>query len=182
MRLSPVLAFLLWLGMQSPVLPIDLPCPKIQAYFSPKGGCTEAVVRAIGQATRSILVQAYSFTSVPITHALIEAKRRGIQVNVILDKSQRTEKYSGADPLKNEGIRTLIDDRHAIAHNKVMVLDQQRVITGSFNFTRAAEQNNAENLLVIDDPALAAQYTANWKSHERHSVPYSRLGAGSRFP
>jgi phosphatidylserine/phosphatidylglycerophosphate/cardiolipin synthase-like enzyme len=68
----------------------------------------------------------------------------------------------------------VIDDKHNIAHNKVMVIDGERVITGSFNFTTSAEKNNAENLLVIDDPELAVKYTANWKKHERHAVPYSR--------
>jgi len=64
---------------------------KIEVYFSPKGGCTDAVVSALDRATNSIFVQAYSFTSVPIAKALLNAKRRGIKVAVILDKSQRTE-------------------------------------------------------------------------------------------
>jgi len=151
----------------------DAPCPQIHVDFSPKGGCTEAVVSAITHATKSILVQAYSFTSAPIAKALVEAHRRGVQVAVILDKSQRTEKYSSARFLVNQGIQTLIDDKHAIAHNKVMVIDGIRVITGSFNFTKAAEQNNAENLLVIDNaPELVSKFTANWKNHQRHSMPY----------
>jgi phosphatidylserine/phosphatidylglycerophosphate/cardiolipin synthase-like enzyme len=132
--------------------------------------------RAIAQARSSILVQAYSFTSASLTKALIEAHRRGVEVLAILDRSQRAENYSGADPLKNAGIKTLIDDKHAIAHNKIMVIDGRRVITGGFNSTKAAEQNNAENLLVIDnDPELMAKYIANWKNHKRHSVPFQRL-------
>jgi phosphatidylserine/phosphatidylglycerophosphate/cardiolipin synthase-like enzyme len=95
-------------------------------------------------------------------------------VQVIFDKSQRTEKYSEADFLKNEGIPTLIDDQHAIAHNKIMVLDGYVVLTGSFNFTKAAEENNAENLLVIVDPVLASQYIENWHAHEGHSEEYAR--------
>src|SRR3974390_1654872 len=127
----------------------------IQAYFSPRGGATDAVVNALNHATNTIYVQAYSFTSAPIARALVEAARRGAKVQVILDKSQRTEKYSEADFLKNEGIPPLIDAQHAIAHNKVMILDGYVVLTGSFNFTRAAEESNAENLLVINDPILA---------------------------
>jgi hypothetical protein len=72
----------------------------------------------------------------------------------------------------NMGIPTKIDAQHAIAHNKVMVIDGQTVITGSFNFTKAAEENNAENLLVIRSPELAAKYAANWKVHADHSEPY----------
>ena len=65
-----------------------------------------------------------------------------------------------------------IDSAHAIAHNKVMIIDGETVITGSFNFTKAAEDKNAENLLVIRDKPLAEKYTKNWLDHERHSEPY----------
>jgi phosphatidylserine/phosphatidylglycerophosphate/cardiolipin synthase-like enzyme len=106
--------------------------PPIQVFFSPKGGCTEAVVKELSAAKTSVLVQAYSFTSTPIAKALLEAHKRGVQVQVILDKSQRTEKYSEADFLVNVGIPTRIDAQHAIAHNKIMVIDGATVITGSF--------------------------------------------------
>ena len=96
----------------------------------------------------------------------------------ILDKSQKTEKYSEADFLVNMGIPVQIDAKHAIAHNKIMVIDGQTVITGSFNFTKAAEENNAENLLVIRSPELAAKYTANWKVHADHSDPYQAKAGG----
>src|ERR1017187_9911464 len=95
----------------------------VPVYFSPKGGASEAVVNALDQATSSVLVQAYSFTSAPIAKALVDAHRRGVKVQVILDHSQRTEKYSEADFLKNSGISTLIDAQHAIAHNKIIIVD-----------------------------------------------------------
>jgi phosphatidylserine/phosphatidylglycerophosphate/cardiolipin synthase-like enzyme len=146
----------------------------VQVYFSPRGGATEAVVQALDHATNSVLVQAYSFTSAPIAKALVDAHRRGVKVQVILDDSQRTEKYSEADFLRNNGIATLIDAQHAIAHNKIMIIDDYLVITGSFNFTKAAEEHNAENLLVINDPVLARRYIENWHAHEEHSEPYER--------
>jgi len=141
-------------------------------YFSPKGGCTDAIIKELDNAKISILVQAYSFTSAPIAKALLIALKRGVKVEVILDKSQRTEKYSSADFLVNSGIPTKIDGAHAIAHNKVMIIDGENVITGSFNFTRAAEEKNAENLLVIRDKALAQKYTKNWEDHAGHSEIY----------
>jgi phosphatidylserine/phosphatidylglycerophosphate/cardiolipin synthase-like enzyme len=144
----------------------------IEVYFSPKGGCTEAVVRELGKAQHQVLVQAYSFTSVPIAKALLNAHKRGLDVRVILDKSQETEKYSSADFVANAGIPVKIDAVHAIAHNKIMVIDSSVVITGSFNFTRAAEEHNAENLLVIRDRDLAVKYIDNWKAHDGHSEPY----------
>jgi hypothetical protein len=91
--------------------------PKIKAYFSPGGGCTAAVVDALVSAKATVFVQAYSFTSAPIAKALVDAHRRGVKVQVILDKSQRTEKYSSATFLRNEGVPPLIDTKHAIAHS-----------------------------------------------------------------
>jgi phosphatidylserine/phosphatidylglycerophosphate/cardiolipin synthase-like enzyme len=150
---------------------------QIEVYFSPRGGCTEAVVKEINAAESTILVQAYSFTSAPIAKALVDAHKRGIKIQVILDKSQRTEKYSSADFLHNAGIPVRIDDKHAIAHNKVMVIDGT-VITGSFNFTKAAEESNAENLLVIRDKTIADRYIANWEKHAEHSEVYEGKDRG----
>jgi phosphatidylserine/phosphatidylglycerophosphate/cardiolipin synthase-like enzyme len=144
-----------------------------QVFFSPAGGCTEAVVSNLNHARSNVLVQAYSFTSAPIAKAIVDAKKRGVNVQVILDKSQRTEKYSSADFLLHEGVPTFIDARHAIAHNKIMVIDGATVLTGSFNFTKAAESSNAENLLVIHDPELAKKYTVNWNEHLKHSEGYT---------
>jgi phosphatidylserine/phosphatidylglycerophosphate/cardiolipin synthase-like enzyme len=153
--------------------------PPVEVYFSPSGGCTEAVVAEINAARSSILVQAYSFTSAPIARALTEAHGRGVDVEAVIDKSQRSEKYSELDFLANAGIPTRIDAQHAIAHNKIMVIDGQVVITGSFNFTKSAEENNAENLLILRDPKLAQIYTANWQAHCSHSEPYVRTEAYS---
>lgn len=115
-------------------------------------------------------------TSAPIAKALMNAHKRGVKVEVILDKSQRTQKYSSATFLLNVGIPVKIDAQHAIAHNKVMIIDGETVITGSFNFTRAAEENNAENLLIIQDKKLAERYTKNWQDHAQHSEVYVGRG------
>jgi len=144
----------------------------VQVFFSPRGGCTEAVVNAITQAKTEILVQAYSFTSAPIAKALVDAHKRGVQVNIILDRSQRKERYSSADFTAHAGIPTFIDAAHAIAHNKVMIIDKAVVITGSFNFTKAAEEKNAENLLVLRSKELARGYIENWERHKEHSERY----------
>lgn len=141
----------------------------VTVCFAPGGNCTDAITQALGHAKRSILVQAYSFTSAPIAKALLDAHKRGVQVQVILDKSQRGEKYSSADFLANQGVPTMIDANHAIARNKMMIIDGETLITGSFNFTKAAQTQNAENLLIIHDPALAAMYTQNSEVHRQHS-------------
>jgi phosphatidylserine/phosphatidylglycerophosphate/cardiolipin synthase-like enzyme len=148
---------------------------QVEVLFSPKGGCTVAVVRELRQAKSSVYVQAYSFTNAEIAKALVDAHRRGVKVSMVLDKSQETERYSEADFTSRAGIPTSIDAAHAIAHNKVMILDEATVITGSFNFTKAAEERNAENLVIIhESPALAAKYLTNWKAHLAHSGQFAR--------
>jgi phosphatidylserine/phosphatidylglycerophosphate/cardiolipin synthase-like enzyme len=150
--------------------------PAIEVYFSPHGGCTDAIVRELDKAQGTVLVQAYSFTSYRIAKAILDAHKRGVKVEVILDKSQRTDQYSSATFLYNSGIPVKIDAVHVIAQNKIMIIDGETAITGSFNFTRAAEEKNAENLLVIRDKKLAEQYIKNWKEHDRHSEVYTGRG------
>ena len=97
-----------------------------------------------------------------------------MRVRVVLDKSQRGERYSSATFLKNHGVAVWIDDGHAIAHNKVILIDGETVITGSFNFSKAAEERNAENLLIIEGrPDLASAYTANFEKHLGHAEAYT---------
>jgi phosphatidylserine/phosphatidylglycerophosphate/cardiolipin synthase-like enzyme len=129
-------------------------------------------VQALDNAKSTVYVQAYSFTSEPIAEALVRAHGRGVEVQAILDKSQTTQKHTAADLLIRADIPVLIDASHAIAHNKVMLIDSEIVITGSFNFTKAADERNAENLLIIRSKQLAAQYFANWRIHQRHSTPF----------
>jgi phosphatidylserine/phosphatidylglycerophosphate/cardiolipin synthase-like enzyme len=139
--------------------------------FSPGGGCTDAIVQKLAEAKSTVFVQAYSFTSEPIAQALVDAKKRGVTVSVVLDASQQSEPNGKANFLSHADIRTLIDGAHAINHNKVMIIDNETVITGSFNFTIAAEEKNAENLLIIQDKTLAQRFTENWYVHAAHSKP-----------
>jgi phosphatidylserine/phosphatidylglycerophosphate/cardiolipin synthase-like enzyme len=143
-----------------------------QVFFSPYGGCTEAIVEALSKAKTEVLVQAYSFTSKEIAKALLDAHKRGVKTQIILDRSNKSGKYSAGDFTAHGGVPTFIDSQHAIAHNKVMVIDKETVITGSFNFTKAAEEHNAENLLIIRSKELAKAYIENWHEHKGHSEVY----------
>ena len=141
-----------------------------RVYFSPDGGATKAITRQIDQATREVLLQAYLFTSGPIRSALARAQKRGVEVEVILDRQeQKDHKYVAAKALKAGGAFVWLDDRHACAHNKLIIIDRETVITGSFNFTYAAEDKNAENVLIITSQDLAGLYTDNYLKHRRHS-------------
>ncbi len=146
--------------------------PSLEALFSPKGGCQEAVVRELKKARREILVQAYSFSADPLTYALVDAKKRGVHVDILLDKSNEVERYSDLHIFLDQGLAPLIDAHHAIAHNKVMIVDGRTLITGSYNFTNQAETENAENLLVIKgNPELVRLYRQNFLAHKGHCKP-----------
>jgi phosphatidylserine/phosphatidylglycerophosphate/cardiolipin synthase-like enzyme len=150
--------------------------PNWRVCFTPGQSCAGLIVHTIDGAQRSIRVQAYSFTSTPILAALKASHARGIDVEVILDKSSARvsksgSRYSAATYLSNAGIPVWVDTRVSIAHNKV--IDGEKVITGSCNFTASAQNRNAENLLVITDPALAALYDENWGKRRAVSTRYA---------
>jgi phosphatidylserine/phosphatidylglycerophosphate/cardiolipin synthase-like enzyme len=145
---------------------------KAQVYFSPNGGCTKAIIKEIEDAESEILIQAYSFTSKPIAQALVKAHKKGIHVEIILDKSNTSSEFSALDFTAHAGIPAYIDAEHASAHNQIIIIDRETVITGSFNFTKAAEEKNAENLLIIKSRELAKLYLNNWQEHRKHSTLY----------
>ena len=143
----------------------------IQVAFSPNNGVTNIIVNAINEAKQSILVEAYSFTSKDIATSLLNAKKRGIGINIILDKYQVSQQYSSSKFFSDMGFNVRIDNKHAIFHDKVMIIDDKTLITGSFNFTKAAETKNGENILILrDNPELAKLYIQDWQSHWQHSI------------
>lgn len=153
---------------------VCFPCTAVFAQvvtvkFSPHGGCTAEVVKCVASAKSNVLVQAYVLTSEPVVKSLIEAQKRNVRVLVLLDKSDKQQKVSLARLLSTNGVWVAVDSLHAIAHNKVIVIDFVTVLTGSFNFSEAAEKSNAENLCVIRDATVARQYADNWKLHAQHS-------------
>lgn len=129
--------------------------------FSPNGQAQAVIVAAIGTARHSIRVQAYSFTNRAIIAALVDAKRRGVDVRAIVDKTDTRGR--AVSDLLAAGIPVWVDYRPSIAHNKVMILDGDSVITGSFNFTAAAQERNAENVILLQhSPAVAKLYADDW--------------------
>lgn len=135
----------------------------IQVCFSPGGQCTQLVEQTIAEAENSILVQAYYLSSATIVNALIAAHERGVSVQILVDRSQLSAKGSKVRLVIEKGIPISIDAVPGIAHNKVMIIDDEYVLTGSFNWTVAAEHRNAENLLLIRDRSTNKTYRDNWE-------------------
>ncbi len=135
----------------------------VTVAFSP-GDAEQSVIAAIGSARHSVHLAAYSFTSRPVARALVDAKARGVEIEAVLDRSNATARYSGATLLARAGIPVRIDARYAIMHDKFLVIDGATVETGSFNYTKAAAEKNAENVVVLRDmPDVAARYEAEWQ-------------------
>jgi len=141
----------------------------IEVNFSPNGGVMEAYVREINLTKETIQIQAYSFTNQQVGQALLAAHHRGVKVEAILDRENTGNPNSLIHLLHENGISIRIDDKHAIAHNKIMILDSMVVLTGSANYTKAASESNAENGLVIKNNRIAIQYILNWELHKKHS-------------
>jgi len=135
----------------------------VSVCFTPNKRCQSLIIGEINQAKQSIFVQAYSFTDKEIASALAGAAGRGVMVKVLLDKSNRKAERSAKSILQDQKIPVRFDAPGGIAHNKIMVIDAAKVISGSYNFSVAAYKRNTENVLIIHNPALAKDYIQNWQ-------------------
>lgn len=171
-----ITAFMLGYGARETVSNFSIQDPShLQASmcFTPGMPCTQMIIDELNQAKHDIRVQAYSFTSKSIAEALVKAKRRGVDVQVILDKSQVNYKYSVYPQLAQASIPIFVDSKPAIAHNKIIMIDGVTTLTGSFNFTQAEEKRNAENILVLHQPEVTTAYLNNWNHRLMLSTDYS---------
>jgi phosphatidylserine/phosphatidylglycerophosphate/cardiolipin synthase-like enzyme len=139
----------------------------------PANGNISAVVKEINKAKSAILVQAYSLTDKDIADALADAHKRGVRVQIILDKSSRDQKTSVDGYTRNAGIPTYLDPKHDIPGDRTFIIDRQIVITDSFNFTAAAGEKGTGNLLILNSYELAKMYIDNWNKHRSHSGEYT---------
>ena len=117
-------------------------------FFSPNGGAENAIVRSIDSAKSRIRMQAFLFSNKEITGALIRAHQRGVKVDVIIDKKMPKKKPNTTEDLIEAGVPTFFDTAHRTAHDKIIIVDDDIVLTGSFNFVKVAETKNGENLLA----------------------------------
>lgn len=147
----------------------------VNVGFSPEGSAREVVLNAIGDAQRSIHMMAYSFTAPDIVRALADARKRGVEVRIVVDEKGNRGKASIAamNYAVNNGIELRTDGDYKIQHDKVMIIDGETVETGSFNYTASAERYNSENALVISGvPELAQRYDAHWRNRWERGAEY----------
>lgn len=161
------------------LLGIPLLCsaqPSVEVGFSPEGSARELVLKTIGDAKQSIQMLAYAFQSPEIAQALVDAKSRGVDVRVVVDKKRNKGKASREvmDFVTRQGVALRTNDRYHIHHDKTIIVDGHTVETGSFNFAPSAETMNSENVVVIRGiPEVARQYVAHWQSRWDGGKPYA---------
>lgn len=149
------------------MLPSAFAEQNIQIGFSPEGSALKLVTETTNSAEKSIRLIGYSFTSPEVVRTLIDAHKRGVDVRVVVDRKGNRSKASMAalNLLANAGIPTRTIAAYKITHDKVIIVDEKTTETGSFNYSRAADRSNSENVIVIrDNPDVAKIYLAHWQS------------------
>lgn len=151
------------------------PAEILGIYFTPPIGGASGIVKQIDASKKSIKVMAYGFTSINLAEALVRAKKRGVDVALIQDEKSSQNNREALQKLLDAAIEMRSDGKHAIQHNKVMVIDQDVVITGSYNFTNSAETRNAENIMIVKSEYAARRYLDNWNNHWEHAIKVVEL-------
>ena len=131
---------------------------RINVYFSPEDGALEAILQAVREADEQVLVLAYTLTADELTELLIEKSRQGIDVRVVIEGDQINSTGNDFARLVEAGVDARMDRNPYNMHHKVILIDGETVISGSYNFTRSAEERNDENLIIIHDPDLGTEY------------------------
>lgn len=150
----------------------------VQVGFSPEGSAQTLVLDVIRTATHDIRMMGYDFTAPDIAHALVDARKRGVNVKVVLDARSNNGRASHAamNALVNGRVELRTIDRYKLQHDKVIITDGRTVETGSFNYTFSAERSNSENAVVIwNFPEVAASFLSHWQNrwdqgHTYHST------------
>jgi len=130
----------------------------IKVYFSPNGGCKQAVISEIRKATQTIDIAMYYLSSREIAQAIVQALQKNVRVRIVLDQSQEIESASKSGYLVKHAIKVRYHLGFGLMHNKFAIIDGKTLITGSFNWTLTAEERNEENLLILTDQETIEKY------------------------
>jgi phosphatidylserine/phosphatidylglycerophosphate/cardiolipin synthase-like enzyme len=131
---------------------------EVRVFFSPDDSVASHLVDVLNEAQDSIDMLAFTLTSDPIAEALLQAAEGGVRVRVVVERDQAGNAGSDVDRLKQAGVDLRLDGNPNRMHHKVIVVDKSLVATGSYNFSRSAEDFNDENMIIIYSEALAADY------------------------
>ena len=136
---------------------------RIENYFAPKDGVASKITGRLDQAQQSIHFMAFSFTSDSIGSAMLARANAGVSVVGVFETTGSETQFSEYGKLRKAGLGVLQDGNPYVMHHKVIIIDGRTVIFGSYNFSNNADKDNDENLLIVDDPALAQAFEAEFQ-------------------
>ncbi len=143
------------------------------ACFTPAEDCEARIIETIGHARKTIRAQAYSFTSAPIATALVGAVRRGVDVRLIVGHARENSSgHTRVDHVATQGVVVLVDSPKGLMHDKIIIIDNETVVTGSYNFSASAAHRNVENVLIVNETNVARRYGEHWRDRAAVSLPY----------
>jgi phosphatidylserine/phosphatidylglycerophosphate/cardiolipin synthase-like enzyme len=150
-------------AIEANVQPSSLPSG-FEVYFSPNGGCKDRLIYWISRANRTIHVLIYSFTLDDVRDALISAKNRGVDVRIVFEK-EGVQQENGNEyfNLRNSGVQVRNDTNPNTMHDKIAVIDESIVITGSYNWSKGAETRNNENMIILRNSDIASRYEVEFE-------------------
>jgi phosphatidylserine/phosphatidylglycerophosphate/cardiolipin synthase-like enzyme len=131
---------------------------EVENYFAPEDMVADHIIARISSAQSRIRFMSFTFTNRAIADAMLERARAGITVQGIIEDRNAENEYSQYAHLKREIHDVLTDGNPYIMHHKVIIIDDETVILGSYNFTNSADESNDENVLIIHDAEVAALY------------------------
>ncbi len=141
----------------------DADRPMAEAHFSPGDDCPRAIVRLLSRARLSVDACVFTITDDRLSDALIAAHARGVAVRVVTDDAKADDLGSDAGRFGRAGIPVRVDRSAYHMHHKFAIFDRATLLTGSYNWTRGAANDNEENLIVTDDPRLIAPFGATFE-------------------
>lgn len=133
----------------------------ISVYFPRAGQDAEGqLVSQLSAAKKTLDIAIYTFTDYKVANAVISAKKRGVAVRLISDRecSGNVSQQRTLSAVKSAGIPIKINSHQGLMHLKVSIIDDNVATTGSFNYTAAAQNENDENFVVIQNPQIAQTY------------------------
>lgn len=160
---------------------------QIQTFFSPGGSAMDAIHAELNRATKNVRFMAFSMTDKNILNIMLQKKAAGVKVEGVFDTCLIPQ-YSIYWDLKKNGVLTLGDGNQALMHHKVIIIDDSTVITGSYNFSKSAQNKNQENMLIIKSPLIAKQYVDEYYKirtaafDNKNLPPYDHPACNKRTP
>ena len=151
-------------GIKTGDTELDINNKIIENYFCPEDSCKEQIIETLNKAQKSIYFMTFSFTDYDIATLLIKKRNEGIKIKGIMEKKRINMKYNQYKYLKNNKIDVIPDTNPSTMHHKVFIIDDSIVITGSYNPTKAANEKNDENILIIHDKIVAEKYLKEFNS------------------